>query len=92
MPVVHAVYENGVFKPTEPVSLPEACEVEFEPRVVDPGRPTPPNQGGPTPMFISRPNPSPEELERLLDEMAAMGSGQVLPADWSRADIYDDHD
>jgi len=34
MGTIHAIYEDGVFKPTEPVSLPEACEVEFEPRVV----------------------------------------------------------
>jgi len=32
---VHAVYENGVFRPTSPVDLPEPCEVEFEPRVVE---------------------------------------------------------
>ena len=34
MGTIHAIYEDGVFKPKEPVSLPEACEVEFEPRVV----------------------------------------------------------
>jgi predicted DNA-binding antitoxin AbrB/MazE fold protein len=41
MKTVHAVYEQGVFRPTEPVALPELCEVEFEPRVLgapeDPG-------------------------------------------------------
>jgi predicted DNA-binding antitoxin AbrB/MazE fold protein len=26
--VIHAVYENGVFRPTEPVDLPENCEVK----------------------------------------------------------------
>lgn len=31
---IHAVYENGVFRPLAPVLLPDACEVEFEPRVV----------------------------------------------------------
>ena len=31
---VRAIYENGVFKPTEPVSLPEKSEVVFEPRLV----------------------------------------------------------
>lgn len=34
MSTIHAVYENGVFRPTQPVELPEACEVEFEPRIV----------------------------------------------------------
>lgn len=27
---IHAVYENGVFRPIQPVSLPERCEVEVE--------------------------------------------------------------
>jgi predicted DNA-binding antitoxin AbrB/MazE fold protein len=31
---VRAVYEKGVFRPLEAVSLPENCEVEFEPQVV----------------------------------------------------------
>ena len=26
---IHAVYENGVFRPVEPVHLPENCEVEL---------------------------------------------------------------
>ena len=27
--VIHAVYENGVFRPNEPVELPESCQVEL---------------------------------------------------------------
>jgi predicted DNA-binding antitoxin AbrB/MazE fold protein len=34
MKTVYAVYEKGVFRPLEPVELPENCEVQFEPRVV----------------------------------------------------------
>jgi predicted DNA-binding antitoxin AbrB/MazE fold protein len=30
---IHAVYENGVFRPTEPVDLPDHTPVEFEPRI-----------------------------------------------------------
>ena len=30
---VHAIYENGVFRPVGPVDLPERTPVEFEPRV-----------------------------------------------------------
>jgi predicted DNA-binding antitoxin AbrB/MazE fold protein len=30
---IQAVYENGVFRPTGPVDLPEHTTVEFEPRV-----------------------------------------------------------
>jgi predicted DNA-binding antitoxin AbrB/MazE fold protein len=36
MAVIHAVYENGVFRPTDPVDLPESSEVEVELRVVTP--------------------------------------------------------
>lgn len=31
---IHAVYENGVFRPTEKVDLPDRCEVEVEVRQV----------------------------------------------------------
>ena len=34
MKKVHAVYDQGVFRPTTAVELPEPCEVEFEPRIV----------------------------------------------------------
>lgn len=29
---VHAIYENGVFRPVDPVDLPERTPVAFEPR------------------------------------------------------------
>lgn len=32
---IHAIYEDGVFKPTEPVNLPENSKVEFEIKVAD---------------------------------------------------------
>ncbi len=35
MRTVHAVYENGVFRPLERVELPERTEVEFEPRLIE---------------------------------------------------------
>lgn len=31
---IHAVYENGVFRPMEKVALPDRCEVEVEIRQV----------------------------------------------------------
>lgn len=37
--MVRAVFENGVFKPTHEVVLPEHCEVEFEPRIVNGSQP-----------------------------------------------------
>lgn len=36
MTTIHAIFENGVFRPTERVELPEKCEVEFEPKLVKP--------------------------------------------------------
>ncbi|MFO0847117.1 MAG: antitoxin family protein [Gemmataceae bacterium] len=83
---IHAVYENGVFRPKGPVALPEAAEVAFEPRLVSP------LADAPFPRFISDPDPSPDETRRLLDQMASRSTGQALPADWSRADLDDDHD
>lgn len=37
MSVIHAVYENGVLRPKEPIDLPELSEVEVEVRSVSPG-------------------------------------------------------
>ncbi len=31
---IHAVYEHGVFRPIQPVDLPDRCEVEVEIRAV----------------------------------------------------------
>jgi len=36
MKTIHAVYENGMFRPLEPVDLADQSEVEFEPKVVSP--------------------------------------------------------
>jgi predicted DNA-binding antitoxin AbrB/MazE fold protein len=35
MKTVHAHFENGVFRPTEQVDLPEHCEVVFSPTIVN---------------------------------------------------------
>jgi predicted DNA-binding antitoxin AbrB/MazE fold protein len=32
---VHAIFENGVFRPEEPISLPECASVEIEVRTPD---------------------------------------------------------
>ena len=47
MATVHAIYENGVFRPVEPVDLPDKTPVEFEPRVVSdaPEAPPPMSEG-----------------------------------------------
>ena len=46
----------------------------------------------PTPRFISEPRLTREQFREKLDEMAAMGTGKILSPDFSRDDIYDDHD
>lgn len=35
--MIHAIYENGVFRPIDPVELPDRCEVEVEIRQVKAG-------------------------------------------------------
>jgi predicted DNA-binding antitoxin AbrB/MazE fold protein len=42
MKTIHAVYADGVFRPSTRVDLPDPCEVEFEPRSVVAIRPAPP--------------------------------------------------
>ena len=42
--------------------------------------------------FISDPNPTNEEFDRLLRALVSGPPLPVLPPDFSRADIYDDHD
>lgn len=44
------------------------------------------------PRYISDPRPTRAEFERLLGDLAAGPPLPVLPPDFSRADIYDDHD
>jgi predicted DNA-binding antitoxin AbrB/MazE fold protein len=41
--IIHAVFENGVFRPTEKVDLPDRCEVEVVVRQV--GKPSVPPMG-----------------------------------------------
>jgi len=60
MKTVHAVYENGVFRPTERVDLPEHSEVEFEPRRVN----------GVTDEAKAK---AMEEIHRILSESAETG-------------------
>lgn len=65
MPTIHAVYEGGVFKPTEPVALPENTTVEFEPRVVPP----PVSSNPAIQAFVDwLRNRTPEEIEKAREE------------------------
>jgi predicted DNA-binding antitoxin AbrB/MazE fold protein len=42
---IQAIYENGVFRPTGPVDLPERTAVEFEPRVKESSPSSPMSEG-----------------------------------------------
>ena len=44
------------------------------------------------PRFISEPKLTDEEFQKVLDEIAAGPRGVPLPPDFSREDIYYDHD
>lgn len=50
------------------------------------------NESAEYPKFVSRPKITAEEMENLLDVLSAGPSGRILPPEFSRADIYDDHD
>jgi predicted DNA-binding antitoxin AbrB/MazE fold protein len=39
--IVHAVFENGVFRPIEPITLPESTSVEIEVRISEETEPQP---------------------------------------------------
>lgn len=87
MATIRAIFENGVFRPTEPVALAESTEVTFEPRPVAAGG----NGDLDDSHFISRPpRMTQEEIAQWLHDLAACSSGGSLPEDWSRADIYDE--
>jgi hypothetical protein len=38
------------------------------------------------------PQPTDDEFDRALRELASGSPVPTLPADWSRADLYDEHD
>jgi predicted DNA-binding antitoxin AbrB/MazE fold protein len=69
MKTIHAIYENGVFRPTEPVNLPERSHVEFEPRQVAllPCSTEAAKQVVPT--------PAPEALDRIYDILSERYDG-----------------
>jgi predicted DNA-binding antitoxin AbrB/MazE fold protein len=82
---VQAVYEHGILRPLEPVNLPENERVTIT--IAENA------QTNSDPKAIAEASSiSDDEFERLLDELA---SGPTLPhlsADFSRADVYADHD
>lgn len=78
-----ATYEQGVLKLDAPLSLPEHARVTGLVMKVD-------AQPGEAVQAVRSDLPD-DEFERMLDEFS-IGRGRPLPADFSRADIYSDHD
>jgi predicted DNA-binding antitoxin AbrB/MazE fold protein len=54
MKTVRAIFENGVFRPTEPVELPDHSMVEFEPRFTDANAPAAESSGAPMSEGLAR--------------------------------------
>lgn len=86
---LHGIYKAGVILPDQPLPLPEGAAIDVTVTL------TQPTQGSPQAEVFeilqpSVPSISPEELQARIDQFAvAVGS---LPVDFSRADIYQDHD
>lgn len=74
---IHAIYENGVFKPTEPVSLPEFAEVVVMPCAA----PAPASD-------LPEENPEPTALQRAIAwaESLKNRTPEQLEADRRRID------
>lgn len=73
----HAIYENGVLRPDRPLALPESAHVS----VIIIGERAPSEPPSPR---------SEDDFLRELDELS--WDAPPLPADFSRADMYLDHD
>ena len=86
--IVRAVFENGLFRPLEPVALREHEVVSLTIGPANPAEPSPSEQGAATPTTADR-NAAP--LEVLLTEKCLLHDGPTLPRDFLRADLYSEH-
>jgi len=78
MPTIQAIYQNGVFKPKEPVSLPEGFEVSVE-------------TGEPSPLDLAArrlTGRAPEQIAADRDRILALSSPpRPLPPGKTLADV-----
>jgi hypothetical protein len=81
----NAVYEHGILRLDSPLALPEQARVSGLVTVIEGVEGQGEEQSG-----VCR-DLSDDEFERLLESFS-MSSAKPLPADFSRADIYSDHD
>ena len=86
---LHAIYKAGVILPDQPLELPEGAALEVTVTLTEPTHELAQVEV-PEIMRPSVPSISPEEVQARIDQYAvAVGS---LPVDFSRANIYQDHD
>lgn len=87
---VHATYRAGAIHPDEPLGLPENTEVNV---IVVPVAASTPVTPQPDDLDAIRPK-SPKMTSQEFREMIAKNAVRVgsLPPDFSREDIYSDHD
>jgi predicted DNA-binding antitoxin AbrB/MazE fold protein len=67
-PTIHAIFENGVFRPTQPVNLPDHAEVELEFHAVSSANGALPNPVEP---------PSLDELYSILGKRFPTGEHDI---------------
>jgi predicted DNA-binding antitoxin AbrB/MazE fold protein len=77
MSAITAIYEDGVFRPTEPVALPDRCEVDLEFHVRQPE-----SESGQGPE-ARRQNGAGGPAGSIEEKLAAIAA-QVPPAEWER--------
>jgi hypothetical protein len=88
---VHATYRAGAIYPDQPLGLPENTEVQVTiiPVANPAGHPTG-EEPDIVPFRPKSPKITPEEFRALVDKYSV--SVGTLPPDFSREDIYSDHD
>jgi predicted DNA-binding antitoxin AbrB/MazE fold protein len=84
---IEATYRDGVFYPTQPITLPENTRVEV---AVPAGLTEPLNREEILALRPKAPKITPEEFEAIIKSNTF--SAPSLPHDFSREDIYSDHD
>ena len=103
MSAIPAIYENGVFRPLEPVDLPEKCEVEVVPKtktrhVTEIDFSTPRDMSGVYAVLSERYSGSDPLVSDRHNEMEdaswIAGVNQAWAEDWNdpREDIYTSND
>jgi len=83
---IQAIYEHGLLRPLEPLNLCENQQITLTIEGASQEENGPLLQNG-SDLVVTN-----GEFEQLLDELASGPALPPLPADFSRADIYSDHD